>query len=221
VAPPGLSPSVDEEVVIASRGFDLVGRLTLPERMRGLVVFAHVAGNGGRNLSDGYVAGRLSEFGFGTLLIDLFASDELPSHVPTFDLDVLAVRLMVATRWLRARPGAATRSVAYFGVRTGAAVAMLAAAEDHSISAVVVRTGRLDLVAPALASVRAPTLLVTGGADIGSGPVNERAMAALTCTRQLAVVPGASERFVEPGALDTTARLAGAWFLRHLGTPSG
>jgi putative phosphoribosyl transferase len=220
MAPGEVARAVDEEVVIASRGFDLAGTLTLPEQVRGLVVFAHDVGSDRRNPADCHVAGRLCELGFGTLLFDLFASYEYGRQVPPFDLDVLAVRLMVATRWLRARPGTAACSIAYFGTRSGAAVAMLAAAEDHSISAVAVRTGWLDLVAPALASVRAPTLLVTGGADTGSGAVNERALAALTCPRQLAVVPGASELFVEPGALDTSARLAGAWFLRHLGTPS-
>jgi putative phosphoribosyl transferase len=180
-----------------------------------VVVFASDVGSRERAVGDRHVAVRLRELGFGTLLVDLLASEESQAGVEAVDLDVLAVRLLVVTRWMRGHL-AGSAGVAYFGVRSGAAVALLAAAEDPSISAVVVQGGRLEFVVPALKTVRAATLLVVGGADPAMRDDNARAASVLTCDRELIVVPGATDRFVEPGALETSARLAGAWFLRHL-----
>jgi putative phosphoribosyl transferase len=215
-----LTPT-DEDVEITLRGFGLPGRLTVPDPALGLVVFAHDAGSDGRNLADRHVADRLRGLGFGTLRFDLRSRHETESEQPTFDLDLLAVRLLVATRWLRSHPAGRGREVAYFGARSGAAVALLAAAADPSVKAVVTRSGRLDLVASALPAVEAPTLLVVGGGDAVSQDVHERTMGALSCPHELVVIPRAGELFVEPGALDATARLAGAWFLRHLRHPKG
>jgi putative phosphoribosyl transferase len=192
----------------------------VPDHTRGLVVFAHDAGSDGRNVGDRYVAACLRDLGFGTLLFDLLAPEESELRDPTIDLDVLAVRLLVVTRWLKAQADAGEHEIAYFGVRAGAAVALLAAAADPSIGAVVARGGRLDLIGRALREVRTPTLLVVGDADRATFVANERADAALTCAHDFKVVPRASELFVEPGALDASARLAGSWFLDHLSTHS-
>jgi hypothetical protein len=210
-----LAPPVDLDVKISARGLELPGRLTVPEPARGLVVFARDVRSRGRALGDRHVAVRLRELGLGTLLFDLLAPGESAAGVDAVDLDVLAVRLLVATRWLRGHL-AGSCGVAYFGSRSGAAVALLAAAEDPSIAAVVVRGGRLDFVAPVLDTVRAATLLVVGDADPWTRDDNAQAASALTCDHELIVVPGATNRFVEPGALETSARLAGAWFLQHL-----
>jgi putative phosphoribosyl transferase len=210
-----LSSAVDEDVEIASRGFDLAGRLTVPERSRGLVVFAQDAGTDARDVGDRHVADSLRRLGFGTLVVNLLGANEIDAG-DAFELDVLAIRLSVATRWLRTHAHARRSHVGCFGVRAGASVALAAAADDPAIGAVVGRSARLDLVAPILPALQTPTLLVVGGADVPGRAANERAMGALRCDHQLAVVPGASELFVEPGTLDVSARLAAAWFGRHL-----
>jgi putative phosphoribosyl transferase len=211
-----LAPLDDVAVEISSHGFELPGRLTVPEPARGVIVFAPDIDGAGRALDDGSVAARLCELGFGTLVFDLLAPEELHAGGDAVDLDVLAVRLLVATRWLRAHLEGSAPAVAYFGVRTSAAAALLAAAEDPSISAVVVRSGRLHSVVPVLDAVHAATLLVVGEGDPVTRDDNMHAASALTCDHSLVVVPNAGDRFVEPGTLDTSTRLAGAWFLEHL-----
>jgi putative phosphoribosyl transferase len=213
-----LAPPVDVDVEITSRGLELSGRLTVPEPSRGLVVFTRDVGNDDRTLDDRHVAARLRELGFGTLLFDLLSPEEVAAGAAAVDLDVLAVRLMGVTRWLRGHLEASARGVAYFGARAGANVALLAAAEDPSIFAVVARSGRLDPVVPVLGAVRAATLLVVGEADPATRDGNAYAVSLLTCDHELVVVPRATNRFVEPGTLETSARLAGAWFLQHVPT---
>jgi dienelactone hydrolase len=212
---------VDERVVIASRGFELPGHLSVPEGVRGLVVFAQDVGANARTAHDRHVATRLCELGLGTLQFDLCARQELEAGSPMVDLDVLAVRLLVATRWLRQHTSAREGTVGYFGAHLGAAVALLAAAEDPSIGAVVVRSADTDLIVPALAAVRAPTLLIVGGGDSTTRDSNEAASTAMTCERELVVVPQAGNAFQEPGMFETSTRLAAAWFLQHLRPPEG
>lgn len=211
----GAASPVDVEVVVASHGLDLAGRLTVPRRARGLVVFVPDSSTGYRDVADRHVARGLHQVGFGTMLVDL-VPDGLGAGEIDRDLDVLAVRLMVVTRWLRAQPVAAGSQVGYLGVGAGAAVALLAAADDPAIGAVVVRSARLDLVSSVLPAVPTPTLVVVGGADTATRSANERSMAMMGGSHELAVVPGASELFVEPGALDGSASLAGWWFAGHL-----
>jgi dienelactone hydrolase len=208
---------VDEIVEVSSRGFELPGRLTVPERGRGLVVFVCDVSDARSAHDRDVVAGLMRERGLGTLLLDLCSPDEVESGTSAIDADVLAVRLLVATRWLSRRVGVPEQTIAYFGARSGAAVALLAAAEEPAIGAVAARSARLDDAVSALAAVRAPTLFIVGGADPTSRAASERAATAMTCGNELAIVPGASERFREPGALEASARAAGAWFLRHLG----
>jgi putative phosphoribosyl transferase len=139
-----------------------------------------------------------------------------------FDIGLLAGRLGAATRWLRGQPGLAGGRIGYFGASTGAAAALLAAAEPGAgVAAVVSRGGRPDLAIPRLAEVRAPTLLVVGGLDDMVLRMNREAQKYLRCENQLAVVPGASHLFEEPGTLERAAGLARDWFTRHLAPAHG
>lgn len=216
MTPTTVAPAVRHDVSIALRGFDLPGRITIPSRPRGLVMLAHEAGRSGSDARDRVLTDRLLDLGFGTLELDLLAPHEVGTVDGQRDLDVLAVRLLVATRWLRAHESAGGQPVGYFGSLSGAAVALLAAAEDPAIGAVVARSGRLDLAGPCLPTVQAPTLLIVGGADSASREVNERAESSLRCAHELVLVPRATELFAEPGTFETAARLTGAWFVHHL-----
>jgi putative phosphoribosyl transferase len=134
-----------------------------------------------------------------------------------FDIGLLAARLAAATGWLRTQPGMARIGVGYFGASTGAAAALRAAAEPGSdIGAIVSRGGRPDLAGPQLSSVRAPTLLIVGGLDERVLALNAQAQALLRTENQLAVVPGATHLFPEPGTLERVAALARDWFAGHL-----
>jgi putative phosphoribosyl transferase len=210
-----LTPPVDQDVGIALRGFDLAGRLTVPDPARGVVVFAHDVGVGAHNAADLHVARCLHALGLGTLRFDLRAPHEVEPFDATPDLDVFAVRLLVATRWLRTHTGALGNEIAYFGTRTGAAVALLAAAEDPAVGAVVARDGRLDLVGSALDALRAPTLLIVDRSDPTIRRANERAVSTVSSPHDLVVVSRGREQS-DVAMLDTSARLAGVWLLDQL-----
>jgi pimeloyl-ACP methyl ester carboxylesterase len=200
-------------------GGTLDADLALPDVPRGIVLFAHGSGSSRRSPRNLYVASRLHLDGFGTLLFDLLTPREQLLDDRTrelrFDVSLLADRLGTATRAL-----GGDRSLpswrGYFGASTGAAAALVAAAaEQRAVGAVVSRGGRPDLAGDALASVRAPTLLIVGGDDTVVLGLNEQALRQLTCTKELAVVPGATHLFEEPGALDDVCDHATAWFDRH------
>ena len=202
----------------------LAADLTIPALPIGWVVFAHGSGSSRlspRNLS---VARTLNRAGIATLLFDLLTSPEELDRRHVFDIDLLSRRLVAATRWLAERPEARDLPIAYFGASTGAAAALVAAAElGERICAVVSRGGRPDLAQDALADVRVPTLLIVGGADDVVLGLNRDAAARLACPNRLAIVPGATHLFEEPGALEQVATLAAAWFSTHLaaaGPPS-
>ncbi len=195
----------------------LAGYLTVPENAPGIVVFAHGSGSSRHSPRNRYVAGVLNEAGLGTLLFDLLTPEEETDRANVFDIGLLAGRLAEVTRWLRAQPRAARAAVGYFGASTGAAAALWAAAEPGAgIAAVVSRGGRPDLARPRLAAVTAPTLLIVGGRDEVVLDLNQRAQAELRCENGLAVVPGATHLFEEPGTLDAAAGLARDWFLSYL-----
>ena len=195
----------------------LAGYLTVPENAPGIVVFAHGSGSSRHSPRNRYVAGVLNEAGLGTLLFDLLTPEEETDRANVFDIGLLAGRLAEVTRWLRAQPRAARAAVGYFGASTGAAAALWAAAEPGAgIAAVVSRGGRPDLARPRLAAVTAPTLLIVGGRDEVVLDLNQRAQAELRCENGLAVVPGATHLFDEPGTLDAAAGLARDWFLSYL-----
>ncbi|MBM4184132.1 MAG: hypothetical protein FJ207_07865 [Gemmatimonadetes bacterium] len=199
----------------------LSGDLAIPPDATGLVVFAHGSGSSRKSPRNRYVAGVLQEGGLATLLFDLLTADEEAVDQYTrelrFDIDLLAGRLVGATDWLARQPGVAELSLGYFGASTGAAAALIAAARrPERVFAVVSRGGRSDLAGAALPEVRAPTLLIVGGLDHEVIALNEDALARLRTPKQLAIVPGATHLFEEPGALEQVAELAEDWFRRHL-----
>ena len=191
---------------------------------RGVVLFAHGSGSGRRSPRNRFVAEGLHAGGFATLLVDLLTVEEARIDDATrhlrFDVDLLARRLAVAIAWLAEEPGVANLPLGLYGASTGAAAALIAAA-DHprEVAAVVSRGGRPDLAAAALSRVRAPTLLIVGRCDPQVIALNERAQRAMTATTRLSLVPGAGHLFEEPGALDQVVALARAWYAEHLRRP--
>jgi putative phosphoribosyl transferase len=205
--------AVVEPIAGATR---LAGYLTVPAGAQGIVIFAHGSGSSRQSPRNRRVAGILTEAGLGTLLFDLLTPAEELHRANVFDIALLAGRLSDVTAWLRAQPAAAAAAIGYFGASTGAAAALWAAAEPGAdIAAIVSRGGRPDLAGPRLAAVTAPTLLIVGGLDTAVLDLNRRAEADLRCDHDLAIVPGASHLFDEPGTLDAAAQLARDWFVRH------
>ncbi len=209
--------AVDEEVQITGDSIELAGRLIVPAGAQGVVLFAHGSGSSRHSPRNRFVASVLQDAGLGTLLFDLLTPEEENDRRLVFDVDLLAERLRGATAWLRRHPAAQRLAVGYFGASTGAAAALWAAADaGREIAAVVSRGGRPDLAIPRLHEVRAPTLLIVGGRDDVVLDLNRRAQRHMQCENDLAVVPGASHLFEEPGTLDQAARLARDWFKAHL-----
>jgi dienelactone hydrolase len=202
-------------------GVTLQGDLALPAGATGLVVFAHGSGSGRHSPRNRHVAGQLQSGGLGTLLFDLLtlreeAIDERTAEL-RFDIELLAGRLVAVTDWLALDDRTKGLSIGYFGASTGAAAALIAAAERPGIvRAVVSRGGRPDLAAKALPRVRAATLLIVGGRDHPVIEMNDEAFSALACVRRMEIVPGATHLFEEPGTLDEVARLARDWFVANL-----
>jgi putative phosphoribosyl transferase len=195
----------------------LGGHLAVPPGARGMVIFAHGSGSSRRSPRNRAVAGALNQVGVGTLLTDLLTPEEESKRGNVFDVRMLAGRLTSIARWLRSHPAARGLPLGYFGASTGAAAALWAAAAEPRvpIAAIVSRGGRPDLAGAQLASVRAPTLLIVGGNDEAVLDLNRQARQRLTCESELAVIPGATHLFAEPGALEQVADLAGEWFTRH------
>ena len=217
----------DERPVQVESGADVLrGALGLPERAAGLVLFAHGSGSGRLSPRNRFVARQLQEARLATLLIDLLTAEEEALDLHTaefrFDIGLLARRLAGATQWAAKNPETARLPVGYFGASTGAAAALVAAAERPGRArAVVSRGGRPDLAGRLLASVSAPTLLIVGGNDEVVLDLNREALERLAAAeKKLVVVPGAGHLFEEPGALEEVARLAAGWFLRHLPGPA-
>ncbi|MDX6348057.1 MAG: putative phosphoribosyl transferase [Streptomyces sp.] len=199
-------------------GVRLTGDLTLPDGAEAVVAFSHGTGSSRHSPRNRAVGSALNEAGLGTLLLDLLTPEEEADRGAVFDIGLLARRLTDVTRRLRAE--ADGLPIGYFGASTGAAAALSAAADaadaGEDIAAVVSRGGRPDLAGPRLGHVRAPTLLIVGGADRAVLDLNRRAQEELRCPNLLHVVPGATHLFEEPGALDQVAHLAKDWFLGHL-----
>ena len=217
------------EVRVPVGAVTLDGTLTVPPNAAGMVVFAHGSGSGRHSPRNRYVAGELVGGGLATLLVDLLTPEEEAVDLRTrhlrFDIGLLAERLLAATEWLALEPRSRALRVGYFGASTGGGAALVAAArsamstrggEPDRVGAVVSRGGRPDLAGAALSEVRAPTLLVVGGADHPVIELNETAYDRLQCQKRLEIVPRATHLFEEPGALEEVARLARDWFTRHL-----
>jgi dienelactone hydrolase len=203
----------------------LDGDLITPADAAGVVVFAHGSGSSRHSPRNRMVAARLQEAGYATLLMDLLTpeEDEVDSRTRQFRFDIprLASRLTGAIRWLSDRPDTAEMPVALFGASTGAAAALIAAAEvpDH-VQLVISRGGRPDLAGDALPRVQAPTLLIVGGRDLEVLDLNKAAAAQLRGPVEIAVVPGATHLFEERGALDRVVELAVGALRQHLGARS-
>lgn len=195
----------------------LSGTLTLPVNTRGLVAFAHGSGSSRFSPRNIAVAQALNKRGFATLLFDLLTPQEEQDRANVFNVGMLGERLVAAVDWLQGRdPEISSPPVGLFGASTGAAAALIAAAQmPHRIAAVVSRGGRPDLAGEALPHVRAPTLLIVGGADPGVIELNEGALTLLRGPSALEIFPGATH----PGAMDAVIEHAGRWFERYLQTP--
>lgn len=212
--------ALTETLRLPAEDVELVGDLVLPDDASGLVVFAHGSGSSRHSPRNRHVAGALQRSGLGTLLLDLLAPAEEGDRALVLDVGLLAGRLGTALRHVAGLPLTAGLPLGLFGASTGAAAALVAAAESPAgVRAVVSRGGRPDLAALRLPAVTAPTLLVVGGDDAVVLDLNEKALRMLRCEARLVVVPGATHLFEEPGALDAVARLAGDWFVEHLGPP--
>jgi pimeloyl-ACP methyl ester carboxylesterase len=209
-----------QEVVISAGPVELRGLLRAPESPTGIVLFAHGSGSSRFSPRNTYVAEVLRSAGITTLLFDLLTAAEERIDAATaelrFDIPLLTERLMAATRWTLEQPELCELPIGYFGSSTGAAAALAAAARVPQVAAVVSRGGRPDLAGPALAQVRAPTLLIVGGDDPQVLVLNRDVLKQLPGEARLEVVPGATHLFVEPGTLEEVARLAAAWFAGHL-----
>lgn len=208
-------------VEVRTPGAILHGDLAFPEQAHGVVLFAHGSGSSRFSSRNRAVAQYLNAGGFATLLLDLLSADEETVDQATgelrFNIPFLGRRLVLAADWLAHESDTAELPLGLFGASTGAAAALITAAERPSrVRAVVSRGGRPDLAEAVLARVQAPTLLIVGGADETVLELNQAAFEALRCEKQLAVIPRATHLFPEPGALEEVARLALGWMRRHL-----
>jgi dienelactone hydrolase len=209
------------EVQISAGAETLFGDLTLPGNPHGVIVFAHGSGSSRFSSRNRAVAAELQARGFATLLLDLLTPKEEPLDELTrefrFDIPLLAGRLAAGARWVASNPETAGLPIGYFGASTGAAAALVAAAEQpEGIRAIVSRGGRPDLAGVHLGRVRAPTLLIVGGRDQQVIELNTSALARLPEPKRLVIVPGATHLFEEPGTLEQVASLAGDWFSLHV-----
>jgi putative phosphoribosyl transferase len=209
-------------VHVTADSVNLQGNLIIPRNARGIVVFAHGSGSSRFSSRNRYVAEELRHGGLGTLLLDLLTPSEEAIDARNaqlrFNIEMLAQRLVGTIDWLAEQPDAGHLPVGLFGASTGGGAALVAAAEvPERVDAVVSRGGRPDLAGDALPHVKAPTLLIVGGDDIPVIEMNREALARMSCTRELTIVPGASHLFEEAGKLEAVAMLAGDWFEKYLG----
>lgn len=208
---------LNEFTHVASGKVRLEGMLELPDNAQGIVLFAHGSGSSRLSPRNNFVARELRTVGLGTLLIDLLTREEDQTYETRFDIALLTRRLADAIRWLKEHPATKSLPIGLFGASTGAAAALRVAADlPGEVAAVVSRGGRPDLAGNEnLAQVLAPTLLIVGGADFQVIKLNEEAYRELRCEKNLAIVPGATHLFEEPGALEHVAALAARWFACH------
>jgi putative phosphoribosyl transferase len=209
------------EVRIPAGRATLDGNLTIVDEAIGLVLFVHGSGSSRHSPRNQFVARTLNNAGLATLLFDLLTPEEEIVDARTaelrFDIDLLAERLVHATKWAQAQALTRDLRIGYFGSSTGGGAALVAAAQlPNDIGAVVSRGGRPDLAGDCLPKVKTPTLLIVGGEDHVVIDLNEQARAQMTCEVKIDIVPGATHLFEEPGALEQVAKLASDWFTSHL-----
>ena len=189
--------------------------LGIPPVSTGLVIFAHGSGSGRLSPRNNHVAAELRMHGQATLLLDLLTAEEEQNRRNVFDVELLANRLKSATKWARSNADLRHLPIGYFGASTGAAAALIAAADDPDIAAIVSRGGRPDMAGEALPMVRAPTLLLVGSRDGSVITLNQQAFMALSCPKKLVILHGAGHLFAEPGTLDQVIAHASQWFATH------
>lgn len=208
---------MEKLVQIPVDGVWLEGMLGVPDGATGLVLFAHGSGSSRKSPRNNFVASELRKAGLATLLMDLLTAGEEMDYEKRFDIGLLGTRLDAAVKWAAKEPETKALRPGYFGASTGAAAALMSAASfGDRIGAVVSRGGRPDLAMEFLPLVKSPTLLIVGGEDAPVVGFNTRALRALSAEKQMAVVPGATHLFEEPGALEQVASLAASWFKKHL-----
>lgn len=196
---------------------ELEGFLRVPDQSKGLVIFAHGSGSSRLSPRNTYVAEKLGDHGFATLLFDLLTIEEASDRANVFDIQLLGNRVLEAVQWVRRTGDLDSLNIGIFGASTGAPAALVAAATmPEEISAIVSRGGRPDMASAILHQVQAPTLLIVGGADQIVLGLNEEAHQSLKCPKKLQIVSGATHLFEEPGALDIVVDGATAWFQAHL-----
>lgn len=211
-----MTETVLNEVVVL-KGPSLPGDLSVPAHAQGLVLFAHGSGSSRLSTRNRWVAQQLQQHGLATLLFDLLTEDEAQDRRMVFDIPLLGQRVVTAMRWTAQRDELAGLRLGLFGASTGAAAALMAAAQKpHLVAAVVSRGGRPDLAHEWLPRVQAPTLLIVGGHDDEVLELNRQALRLLKGPKRLEEVPGATHLFEEPGTLGSVAALATAWFEQHL-----
>jgi putative phosphoribosyl transferase len=213
--------ALERSVVIGAGGVELEGDLAIPPGAHGVVLFAHGSGSSRHSSRNRFVAEVLRRGALGTLLLDLLTSREEQIDIHTrhlrFDIGLLADRLIGAMDWLDTQDDTRGLPIGLFGASTGGGAALVASARrPDRVSAVVSRGGRPDLAGEELRHVRAPTLLVVGGLDTVVIEMNKRAMERLAAPVELAIVPGATHLFEEPGTLEQVAQLARDWLARYL-----
>lgn len=213
--------SIDRSIQIPVEEHVLTGNLIIPAQAKGLILFAHGSGSSRLSPRNQSVARVLNKAGFGTLLFDLLTREEEEEDNLTreyrFDINLLANRLVTVTDWILTTPETKGLIIGYFGASTGAAAALLAAAQrPQHIKAIVSRGGRPDLAEGHLESVQAPTLLIVGGRDYAVIELNEEAFQQLSCLKEILIIPGATHLFEEPGKLEEAAKAATQWFKKHL-----
>lgn len=206
-----------KEILIPVGDIHLPGELFVPKEAIGLVIFSHGSGSSRFSPRNNMVAEHLHSQGFGTLLFDLLTHKEDAIYSNRFDIDLLTKRLTAATGWVLEQDNHERLHVGYFGASTGAASALNAAANlSNFVKAVVSRGGRPDLSMSVLHQVKAPVLLMVGGLDRPVIELNQQAYEALTCQKELKIIPDATHLFDETGKLEEVAKLAADWFKKHL-----
>jgi putative phosphoribosyl transferase len=200
------------------------GNLNIPKEANGLVLFAHGSGSSRHSPRNQFVARTLNDAGLATLLFDLLTHEEEAIDAQTrelrFNIDLLAERLVDATKWAKHQSQTRDFRIGYFGSSTGGAAALVAAVQvPQDVGAVVSRGGRPDLAGEALTKVEAATLLIVGGNDDIVIELNEQARDRMRCDVKLEIIPGATHLFEEPGTLEKVAALASYWFAKHIGSP--
>ena len=204
-------------IKIPVNSVSLEGSLIIPKDSKALVIFVHGSGSSRHSPRNNYVAKVLREAGLATLLFDLLTEEEDIVYETRFNIPFLTKRIKTVTKWLTEQKSTKNLKMGYFGASTGAAAALVAAAELSSrIKAIVSRGGRPDLAMEHLSKVKSPTLLIVGGNDLEVLAMNQVALEKLTTVKKLEIVPKATHLFEEPGTLEEVAHLAAKWFKQYL-----